>query len=283
MEILLNLEEKDLLQLIIDNISYMVFWKDENLRFLGCNSLFAKEVNLASPSDIVGKTDFDLGLNHSIAEGYRDRDNAVIASGITQTYVMPAHDKVDEWLEVTKLPLKDKDGNILGIIGVIRDITAQVRTENKLIKTGEKYRTLIESTKTAYIILNQSLQIIDVNNVLVELLRLQPPELIKRNMRFLVHGKDITLFDMACEKLLRGELIQNLEISLICANKSMVDVSMTANLVENGEKKIICILRDISSKKKLEEAKYIQTEREKDRLKQNIVAIRSTFQKIIDN
>jgi PAS domain-containing protein len=49
-----------LLPLIMDNIPQAVFWKDQNLVYLGCNRAFAEDTGFASPEEVIGKTDFDM-------------------------------------------------------------------------------------------------------------------------------------------------------------------------------------------------------------------------------
>jgi PAS domain S-box-containing protein len=54
------LESKNLLQLVIESVPSRVFWKDRDLRYLGCNTRFAKDAGLASPGELTGKTDLEM-------------------------------------------------------------------------------------------------------------------------------------------------------------------------------------------------------------------------------
>ena len=58
-------KSRDLLQSIVENAPVRIFWKDRDLRFLGCNTLFAKDASFSSPDELIGKTDFDTGLEGS--------------------------------------------------------------------------------------------------------------------------------------------------------------------------------------------------------------------------
>jgi PAS domain-containing protein len=66
-----------LLQQIIETLPVRVFWKDTELRYLGCNSLFARDAGGQSPADIIGKLDYDLAW-HEQAKLYRADDQQVM-------------------------------------------------------------------------------------------------------------------------------------------------------------------------------------------------------------
>jgi len=276
------IKTNDLLQLIIDNIGCLVFWKDKNSKFMGCNQAFANTINLAKPKDIVGKTDFDIMPDAKEAEKFIAVDKQVIKTNKAVSYKMMSYDKVNEWLDVTKFPLKDDCGKVIGIIGVIEDITKQVNMKQKLIVNGEKYRNLIESTKTAYVILNMSGCITETNDSFDKIILSASNDLIGKDFRCLVFSKDIKLFDETYERLLKGELISNMEIMLRNTHRNPITVTLSANILENGNRQIVCLLRDISKIKTAESRKYIQEQKQKDRLKQNIVSIRSIFKQIIE-
>jgi PAS domain-containing protein len=101
-----------LLQTIIETLPLRVFWKDRACRYLGCNTLFARDAGAASPADIIGKEDFQLGW-HDQAELYRADDLAVMASGTAK----PAFEEPQttptgrtNWLRTSKTPLRDWRG-----------------------------------------------------------------------------------------------------------------------------------------------------------------------------
>ena len=73
-------QSQQLLQTVMDNIPQSIFWKDGNLTYLGCNKAFADDAGLASPDDILGKTDWDMPWKDQ-AELYRADDNLVVGNG----------------------------------------------------------------------------------------------------------------------------------------------------------------------------------------------------------
>ncbi|MCK5174605.1 MAG: PAS domain S-box protein, partial [Planctomycetes bacterium] len=129
-------ESRQMLELILDTIPTHVFWKDRESTFLGCNRHFAEDAGLKSSDEIVGKTDFELTWKEQ-ALLYRADDKAVIESGEPKVdYEEPQtwHDGTSLWLRTSKIPLRDSEDNIIGVLGTYEDITerklAQAQIEN---------------------------------------------------------------------------------------------------------------------------------------------------------
>ncbi|MCX6135142.1 MAG: PAS domain-containing protein [Ignavibacteriales bacterium] len=138
---------RQMLQLVLDTIPQRVFWKDRNFSYLGCNKPFAKDADLTEPGEIVGKNDFELGWKE-VAKLYRDDDDAVMTTGrpkldFEEPQITPMGDQL--WLRTTKVPLRDRDGTVIGILGTYEDITERKRTEDALLYERNLLRTLIDN------------------------------------------------------------------------------------------------------------------------------------------
>jgi len=138
----------DFLQLILDNVPAFVFWKDVNSVYLGCNQNYAEVVGLESPQQIVGKTDADFWPDHTEVESYQKDDRTVMKSGIPKyRYRERTTSKDGEhcWVETTKIPLKDKDGNIFGVMGIYVDVTEKMdKAEEDMISVSKLHDQLKE-------------------------------------------------------------------------------------------------------------------------------------------
>ena len=116
----------------INSLDDMLFYKDANCVYLGCNKTVMDFFNM-QPKDIIGKTDFDL-FPEDVAERHRQDDRKILKSGTEVRY--------ENWLttakgqkiliEVHKSPMRDKNGKIIGIIGISRDISKRYLNEEKL-------------------------------------------------------------------------------------------------------------------------------------------------------
>ncbi|HHH36131.1 MAG TPA: EAL domain-containing protein [Gammaproteobacteria bacterium] len=134
---------RKMLRLVLDTIPVRVFWKDRELRYLGCNRNFARDAGMDSPREIVGKDDFQLAWREQ-AERYRSDDRQVIESGQARFNFEEPQTTPDGrrlWLRTSKIPLTDMDGSIIGVLGTYEDITEQKEAEQALKReTAEKER-----------------------------------------------------------------------------------------------------------------------------------------------
>ena len=127
-------ESRQLLRDIIDTVPARVFWKDLDSRYLGCNLSFALDAGLDSPDDLIGKDDYDMGWREQ-ADRYRADDRAVMESGVPKIgYEEPQTTPEGGllWLRTSKIPLRDAEGKIYGILGTYEDITERKKTEQTL-------------------------------------------------------------------------------------------------------------------------------------------------------
>lgn len=126
--------QKDLVSEIIANIPAFVFWKDRECRYLGCNPVFARSAGVGEPSEMVGKTDFDLVWKNE-AERYRADDRQVMESGepiLAKEEPQTLKDGSQITLLTSKVPLRDTDGSVVGVLGIYLDITARREMERAL-------------------------------------------------------------------------------------------------------------------------------------------------------
>jgi PAS domain S-box-containing protein len=140
-------EKEQYLRLILNNIPQQVFWKDTDLVFLGCNQNWAEATRLNSPDEIIGKTDFDLLPDAAIAEQFRAQDRRIIQSDTPQIHLIAPKVNTKDgkliWLDISKIPIHDANQNVIGILGVIEDITQRKQAEEALILEQEKSESLL--------------------------------------------------------------------------------------------------------------------------------------------
>ena len=126
------MESQDMLQLILNSIPQYVFWKDTDSIFLGCNVAFANAYGIASPDDIVGKSDRALVEPEELRTSYLDNDREVIKTRQPKTHILEQmrHASGDmRWVSTTKTPLINQEGKVIGLVGVSEDVTEQRKAE----------------------------------------------------------------------------------------------------------------------------------------------------------
>ncbi|MFC1672931.1 ATP-binding protein [Pseudomonadota bacterium] len=127
-------ETNRMLHLVLDAIPVRVFWKDNDLNYLGCNRLFAMDAGFSSPRQVVGKSDFQMGWKQQ-AELYRADDQRVMNSKQAQlNYEEPktTPEGDDIWLRTSKIPLRNGEGEVIGVLGLYEDITERKAAQQDL-------------------------------------------------------------------------------------------------------------------------------------------------------
>lgn len=127
-------KESSLLKSIINTVPIRIFWKDLNLRYLGSNKLFAKDANLENEDELIGLSDNDMPWVDE-ADAYREDDRVVMDTGIAKLEFEESQTHEDGsviWVSTSKVPLKNEEGKIFGILGTYHDITAKKEHEEML-------------------------------------------------------------------------------------------------------------------------------------------------------
>ncbi len=141
--------EREGLQIILDSVPAWIFYKDKENRFIRVNKAYADATGL-SKENLEGKSLFDL-YSKEQAEAYWRDDKEVIASGKPKfSIIEPVETKKGRlWVQTDKIPYRDAQGNIIGIIGFAVDITEREKAEQELevlnkelLKTNKRLKQL---------------------------------------------------------------------------------------------------------------------------------------------
>ena len=253
-------ESKNLLQLVVENVPSRIFWKDRNLQYLGCNTRFAQDAGHSRPDELTGKTDFEMGWKDQ-AELYRADDRAVLESGdpklnIEEPQTAPNGNTI--WLRTSKVPLRDKDNQIIGVLGLYQDITERKHAEQALRESERRFSDLLQNVELVSMMLDREGKITYCNEYLLRLTGWRQEEVIGKNWFELFLPPEISdLKDAFFAKLLANQpearhheneiLTRSGERRLICWNNSVLQspVGDVIGIASIGE--------DITERKKAEE------------------------------
>lgn len=132
---------QEMLQLVINNIPQAIFWKNKNSVFLGCNRNLVRVLGMSCPEEIVGKTDYDLPCKKEEADFFRECDRRVMETDTPEYHIIEPILQADgkqAWLETNKIPLHDAEGNVVGILVTIEDITVRKQAESALLTANDQ-------------------------------------------------------------------------------------------------------------------------------------------------
>lgn len=126
--------QQEELEIILDSVPALIFYKDKENRFIRVNKVLAEIMGI-SKEQFEGKPLSDL-YPKDRAEAYWKADKEVIASGKPVTNIIESTETKQgiRWVQTDKVPYRDAQGNIIGIIGFSIDITDRKRVEEELFK-----------------------------------------------------------------------------------------------------------------------------------------------------
>lgn len=164
--------EQQYLQILMDNMPDVIFYKDVKSRFIRTNKASLKYLGIAHPDDAIGKWDMDFFPDEIASEFYTD-EQELIRSG------KPLICKIDKtimknegirWCLTTKVPYHNPQGDIIGLIGISRDITDSKLMEQALHSSEENYRTIFNGSNDAIFVHDlKSFQILDANQTAIDM------------------------------------------------------------------------------------------------------------------
>ena len=117
--------ERNLLRTLVDNLPDYIFAKDAESRFILNNTAHLRLLRADTQDDVAGKTDYDI-FPRQLAAQYFNDEQAIVQSGeslVNREESVVTEQGEKHWLLTTKVPLKDAQGDIAGIVGMSRNIT----------------------------------------------------------------------------------------------------------------------------------------------------------------
>ena len=116
------------LQALIDKLPDNLWVKDINSRFVIANQVTADRIGVASPQDLIGKTDLELLPRH-IAQKFYDDEQQIVRTGQPMADMEEIAWGIKQAISTTKVPLRNDRNEIFGVAGVSRDITERKRAD----------------------------------------------------------------------------------------------------------------------------------------------------------
>jgi len=257
-------KEQFLLNMLMDNVPDHIYFKDKDSRFIRINKDHAKKFGLSNSAQAIGKTDFDFFTKEHAQHAFEDEQTIIRTGkpivGIEEKETWP--DGRVTWVSTTKMPLRDKEGNIIGTFGVSRDITEHKKAEIKLKESEERYRRITEFSPDAIAVHSEG-KIEYVNPAAITLLGANSAsELIGKPFFDFIHPDYRDSINQQIIAVMKEDYaIPLTEQKFLRLDGSVVEVEVAALPIVYKEKKAMqIVVRDISENKKLQN-QYLQSQK----------------------
>jgi PAS domain S-box-containing protein len=259
-------ETKNMLQLVLDTIPARIFWKGLDFKYLGCNRLVAMDAGKSNPDELIGLTDFDTPWKEQ-AVLFRADDENIIKSGqskINYEERLTQNDGTVLWLNSTKVPLRNIEGEIIGILGTWEDITGKKKALEYLQITEERFTSIIQSSSDMIFIVDKDSTISYESPSVAKILGYPAGFFIGKSPFSLIQPDDLSnvLHEMDLVSRTLNDGLPT-EFRLKKADNTWVSLeAIASNLQDNSSVKgIVITARDISERKKSEEAIRLSEEK----------------------
>ena len=184
-------QEKYLIYSLMDTLTDHIYFKDRSSRFIRINKSQAQFFGLSDPRQAVGKTDSDFFTGEHSKQAYEDEQTIIRTGQLLSIEERETHlNRPDTWVSTVKLPLRDKDGNIIGTFGISRDITERKLAEEALQVSQHLFQTLAQVSPVGIFRTNPDGYTTYVNPKYSELTGLSLEEAMDRGWLNAVHPDD---------------------------------------------------------------------------------------------
>ncbi len=250
-------KERILLRTLIDNIPDAIFAKDREGRKIIANLADLNNMGRNSEREVIGKTDSDL-FPDEIAKGFIANDHSVIETGnpiLKREEFFINKEGKKHWLLTSKLPLRDDDGNIIGLMGIGRDITEQKLAQENLREQVEKFKLVFENAFDGINIFEENAdptkrRLVDCNTRYAEMSGRTREELLKIGY---LEGLSITLSEDNSQAIRETKVFRGQYSWIRPDGKPNVIEYTAAPIKIQGKTYTIGIDRDITEQKRMDE------------------------------
>jgi len=144
-----EVDEHDLLRALLDNAPDYIYFKDTQSRFIRTSTALALQLGMETADGLVGKSDFDIFSEAHARPAFED-EQEIIRTGVPMIGKVEKETwmdgRPDSWALTTKMPLRNRDGEIIGTFGITKNISELKEAERRI---AEVHRQLLEASRLA--------------------------------------------------------------------------------------------------------------------------------------
>jgi len=249
-----------MLRTVLDTIPVRVFWKDRDSVYVGGNRALAQDCGYDNPEALVGKTDFDT-VSVATAELYRADDRRVMETGEAKLNFEEPQRRRDGsvgWLRTNKVPLRDQQGRVIGVLGTYEDITERKQAEEALAQERELLATVINLLPDSVYVKDRDSRFLLANQVVATRLgKARPTDVLGLTDGDFYPVATAAGYRADEEQVLAGAAIREKEEHVVYPQGQVLTVLTTKVPLRNRQGDVVGLVgvgRDITERKRAEEA-----------------------------
>ncbi len=157
-------EQNNVMNTLINNLIADVYLKDKNLKYKVANLRYAKSLGFDSVDQIIDKTDSELGIEGSLSiEKFEQHIINTANPSFNIESKINDQNGNEKWISTSKLSYKNNDGQIAGVIGVVRDITSRKHYEQTILERTRQFENTINTLTDVYVKTDNEGKIVEVS------------------------------------------------------------------------------------------------------------------------
>ena len=252
-------ESENKLQGMISGNPDLVWLKDQNGVYLESNFRF-EQFSGFSKVNLVGKTDYTI-FDKELADSFRENDRIAIAAGksvLNEEKLTFASDGHTELVETIKTPLYDNKGQVVGVMGISRDITERKQSELALRESEERFKTIFNDTPMGIVLIDSNTgHIYEANYMFAKIVGRTIEQLNSIDWMSITHPEDIQE-DLDNMALMNSGKISGYQMkkrylkpdaTIVWVNLTITPISINKGI----HSKHLCIVEDITESRLAEE------------------------------
>ena len=251
--------ERERFQNLMDFMPDAIYFKNLESQFILVNKAYAKSYGFSSPEDAIGKSDLEIFGNEHAARAFAD-EQKILTAGEMLIGLEEKEDRSDgrvTWVSSTKVPVRDAAGQIVGLVGISRDITHRKKAEAAFLESALKYQTLIESVSDWVWEANADMEYTYSNPKAVTILGFELEQIIGRSIYDLMLGVEQSRIAALLEPLVRKEQREAI-FDCLCLrrNGDVVTLEMNVSVIADESDQVRGfrgVARDVTERRRMDE------------------------------
>jgi two-component system, NtrC family, sensor kinase len=279
-----------LLHAIVDSSPDWIFIKDQQYRYILANQSYARQMG-KSVSELVGMSDLDLfpeemvlGNPEKGIHGFRTDDSVVLAGEV----VYNPHDVVAiaegevKIFDTQKFPLRGNEGDILGVIGISRDITDRQAIGAALAESEQRFRLLVESAQDLIWVLDAEGRYKFLNGATRTMLGYEPEEMLGNLFTKYLAPEEAEKSAQEFQRILQAGSTFQYESAFVAKDGRVVNTSVSAVVIHDDQGSVVEMIgtmSDISDRKRSE----IQLRQQTQQLEKTLAELQSAQSHLVQS